>query len=155
MKKKRFVLLVLIAMALCAMPFAVPAAADDGHVATPTPQPGFAPSLPRTFTPLDAVIEAATSILAAQKASGDGLSAPTAPSAPASVVPTPAPVRAAPEARSYPRTFSSYDGLIEYANSLASAQEASDTRLAAGTAGGGARPATLGTVFGPRVRGRL
>jgi len=38
-------------------------------VAPPTPQPGFAPSLPRTFTPLDAVIEAAASILAAQKAS--------------------------------------------------------------------------------------
>ena len=155
MKKKRFVLLVLIAMALSAMGFATPAAAEDGHVAPPTPQPGFAPSPPRTFTPLDAVIEAATSILAAQKASSDGLSAPRARSAPASVVPTLAPARAAPEARSYPRTFSSYDGLIEYANSLAAAQEASDTRLAAVTAREEASRATLATVFDPRVRGGL
>jgi len=155
MKKKTLVLHVLIAMALCAMGFATPAAADGGPVAPPTPQPGFAPSLPRTVTPLDAVIEAATSIIAAQKASSDVLSAPTAPSGPASVITTPAPARAAPQARSYPRTFSSYDGLIDYANSLAATQEASDVRLAALNARDEANRAVLATVFDPRVRGGL
>jgi murein DD-endopeptidase MepM/ murein hydrolase activator NlpD len=153
MKKKTFILHVLLAMALCAMGFATPAAADDGPVAPPTPQPGFAPPLPRTFAPLDAVIEAATSTVAAQKASSDSRSAPAAPSAPAAVVPAPA--RAAPQARSYPRAFSSYDGLIEYANSLAATQEASDKRLAAVTAREEANRAVLATVFDPRVRGGL
>ena len=153
MKKKTFVLHVFIAVALCAMGFATPAAADDGQVAPPTPRPGFAPSLPRTFAPLDAVIEAVTSIVAMQKSSSDGLSAPIAPSAPASVAPVPA--RAAPQSRSYPRTFSSYDGLIEYANSIAATQEASDNRLAAVTAREEADRAVLATVFDPRVRGGL
>src|SRR5438876_10556790 len=128
MKKKTFVLHVLIAMALCAMGLATPAAADDGPVPTPMPRPGFAPSLPGAFAPLDAVIEAARSIATAPKASSDGRSAPAAPSAPASVVTTPAPARAAPEARSYTSPVSSYDGLIESDTSLAETQEASDDR---------------------------
>src|SRR5881392_766240 len=50
-------------------------------------------------------------------------------------VPTPTPVpRAVPAARSYPRTFASYEALIDYADGVA---------------------ATLATVFDPRVRGGL
>src|SRR5437870_10770091 len=38
--------------------------------------------------------------------------------------------RVAPAARSYPRGFTTYDALIDYAKSVAAAQQESDTRLA-------------------------
>jgi murein DD-endopeptidase MepM/ murein hydrolase activator NlpD len=139
MTKKAFVLHVLVAMALCAMGFATPAAADEGPIATPAPRPGIAPSAPRTLAPLDAVIGSATA----------------APAPSAAIVPTPAPPRAVARARSYPRTFSTYDALIDYANSIATTQKDSDDRLAAVTAREEASRAVLATVFDPRVRGGL
>jgi murein DD-endopeptidase MepM/ murein hydrolase activator NlpD len=153
MKKKRFVLHVSVAVALCAMGFATPAAADDGPIPTPTPQPGIAPSIPRALAPVGAVIDSATSIATTPTAASDSPSATGA--AAASVVPTPAPARAVARARSYPRTFSTYDSLIEYANSIATAEEASDKRLAEVTAREAANKAALATVFDPRIRGGL
>lgn len=151
MKKRTFVLRVSIAVALCAMGFATPAAADDGPTTPVTARPGGAASLPRTFGPLDAFIEYATSIVTTQKASSDTPLAPTA----APAIPTAAPARAVPQARSYPRGFSTYDALVEYATAIATTQEASNDRLAAVTAREDAARATLTTVFDPRVRGGL
>jgi murein DD-endopeptidase MepM/ murein hydrolase activator NlpD len=152
MKNKTFILRVSIAVALCATLFATPAAADDGPTAPATARPGGAASLPRTFGPLDAFIEYATSIVTTQKATGDGLLTPTAASMPAA---TGAPARAVPEARSYPRAFSTYDALVEYATSVATAKQASNDRLAALAARDDANRATLATVFDPRARGGL
>src|SRR6266550_4438714 len=154
MKKKAFVLHVSIAVALCAMGFATPAAADEGPVATPTPRPGIAPSAPHTFAPLDALIASATSIVTTPNAVTDGPSATAVPAS-ASVVPTPAPARAVTRARSYPRTFTTYDALIDYANSIATTQKDSDDRLAAVTAREDANRAVIATVFDPRARGGL
>jgi len=154
MNKKRFVLHVSAAVALCAMGFATPAAADDGPIATPTPRPGVAPVV-RAFGPSDALIGAAAAIVTTGRAGSEGPSGPTAPSAAAPVVPTPAPARAVARARSYPRTFSTYDTLIEYASSIATAEAASDKRLAEVTAREAANKAALATVFDPRVRGGL
>jgi murein DD-endopeptidase MepM/ murein hydrolase activator NlpD len=67
---------------------------------------------------------------------------------------TPAP-RAAPAARSYPRSFSTYDALTEYAKSVAAAQKQSDDRLAALAARQDATVAALEAVFDPRARGGL
>ena len=151
---KTFVVRVSISVALCAMAFATSAAANDGPLAPPTPRPGLAP-FPRALGPLDTLVEAETSIVTTQKAAGESVSVPTAPSAPASVVPTGAPARAVARARSYPRTFSSYDELIEYATSIATTQEAADSRLAEVTAREDANRAALATVFDPRARGGL
>jgi murein DD-endopeptidase MepM/ murein hydrolase activator NlpD len=137
------------------MGFATPAAADGGPTASPTARPGIAPLLLPTFAPLDAFIEYARGIVTTQKAANDGLVAPTAASTAAPAAPTAVPARAAPEARSYPRTFSTYDALVEYATGIATTQEASDDRLAALTAREDANRAALATVFDPRVRGGL
>jgi murein DD-endopeptidase MepM/ murein hydrolase activator NlpD len=75
-------------------------------------------------------------------AADDGPTAPTAP-------------RVAPAARSYPRGFNSYPSLIDYAESVAAAQQDSDTRLAAVMARQEVAEATLESVFDPRVRGGL
>ena len=154
MKKKRFVLHVSAALALCAIGFATPAAADEGPLATPTPRPGIAPSVPRMFAPLDALIASATSLVTRPNAVSDVPSATAVP-APASGVTTPAPARAAARARSYPRTFSTYDALIDYANSIATTQKDSDDHLAALSAREERDRAVLATVFDPRVRGGL
>jgi murein DD-endopeptidase MepM/ murein hydrolase activator NlpD len=155
MKKRTFVLRVFVTVAFCAMGFATPAAADDGPTAPATARPSGAASLPGTFGPLDAFIEYATSIVTTQKAAGDGLFLPTAASTPGLIVATSAPARAAPQARSYPRAFSTYDALVEYATSVATAQQASNDRLAALIARDDANRATLATVFDPRARGGL
>jgi murein DD-endopeptidase MepM/ murein hydrolase activator NlpD len=155
MKKKTFVLHVSVAVAFCATGFATPAAGDEGPIAPPTPLPGAAPSLPRTFAPLDAFIEYATSIVTTHKAGSDSLAAPMAAPTTVPVIPTAVPSRAVPQARSYPRAFSTYDALVEYATSIAAAQQAANDRLAALTAREGANRAALATVFGPRVRGDL
>ena len=63
--------------------------------------------------------------------------------------------RAAPAARSYPRSFSTYEGLIDYAKSVATAQQDSDARLVALTARQEAATATLDSIFEPRARGGL
>ncbi len=154
MKKKALVLHVSLAVALCAMVFATPAAADGGPTAPPTTRPVLAPSLPRTFGALDAFIEYARSIVTTQKAGGD-LVTPTAASTSAPAVTTVEPARAAPQARSYPRTFSTYDALTDYATSIAMTQQASNDRLAALTAREDATRAAFATVFDPRVRGGL
>jgi murein DD-endopeptidase MepM/ murein hydrolase activator NlpD len=145
--KRSFVVRVFVAVALCAMGFATPAAADDGPTA---PRPG-APSVPRAFGPLDVLIEYAASIVTTQKATGEGLSAPAA----APAVATAAPARAVPQARSYPRAFSTYDALIEHAVGIATAQKALDDRLAAVTAREETTRAALASVFDPRARGGL
>jgi len=155
MKNKTFVLHVFIAVALCAMGFATPSAADEGPTAPPTARPGVAPFLLPTFAPLDAFIEYARGIVTTQKAANDGHVAPTAASTATPSAPTAVPARAAPQARSYPRTFSTYDALVEYATGIATTQEASNGRLAALTAREDANKATLATVFDPRVRGGL
>ena len=151
MRKKLFALHVSIAVALCATVLATPAAADDGPIVPPNPRPAAVPALPRTFAPLDAVIGDAIAV--AEKANGQA--APAAGTVSAPVTTTPAPARAAPVARSYPRTFSTYDALIEYATAVAASQKASDDRLAALVARDDANRAALATVFDPRARGGL
>lgn len=95
-----------LAVLLCAIWLASPAAADEGPTASPQPV------------------------------------APTTP-------------RAAPAARSYPRSFTTYEALIDYAKSVAAAQKDSDDRLAALVARSDATAAELQSVFVPRVRGGL
>src|SRR5438552_12819427 len=68
--------------------------------------------------------------------------------------PSPAP-RVAPAARSYPRGFTTYDALIDYAKSVAAAQQESDARLAAPMARQDAAAETLKSVFDPRLHGGL
>jgi murein DD-endopeptidase MepM/ murein hydrolase activator NlpD len=152
MRKKTVALRVCLAVALCAMGYATPAAADDGPVGPSTVRPGGGPSLPQMFAPLDAFIRDATVVVAAEKAAPEG-SPPPAGSVPA--VPTRAPARAAPVARSYPRAFSSYDALVDYANGVAARQKDSDDRLAALATRDDANRAALATVFDPRARGGL
>ncbi|HEY8825213.1 MAG TPA: M23 family metallopeptidase [Candidatus Limnocylindria bacterium] len=154
MKKKTFVLHASIAVALCATTFATPAAADEGPTAPPTTRPGIAPFLPPAFAPLDAFIEYAKAIVTTQKAANDPV-APTAASPSAPAIPITAPARAAPQARSYPRTFATYDALVDYATSIATTQQAASDRLAAVLAQEDANRAALATVFDPRVRGGL
>ena len=140
MKKKTFALHVVAAVALCAIGFAAPASADGGPTPPPTPRPGVAPALPRTFAPLDAVVQYAASV---------ATSTATPPVAAA------LPARAAPAARSYPRTFTTYDALVEYATGVATTEHALNDRLAAVMASEDATRAVLATVFDPRVRGGL
>jgi murein DD-endopeptidase MepM/ murein hydrolase activator NlpD len=156
MKKRTFVLHVSVAVALCATGFATPAAGDEGPTAPPTPRPGgLAPSLPRTSGPLDAFIEYATSVVTTQRANNDGVVAPTAGSAAAPAVAIPPPARAAPQARSYPRAFPTYDDLVAYATGVAATQKAANDSLAALAAREDAERAALAGVFDPHVRGGL
>jgi murein DD-endopeptidase MepM/ murein hydrolase activator NlpD len=158
MQKKKLVLHVFIAVALCATGFAAPAAADEGPTAPPTARPGVGPFVLPSFAPLDAFIEYARGIVMTQKAASEGLVTPAAVStaAPSPTTATAAlPPRAAPQARSYPRTFSTYDELTEYATSIATAQEAANDQLAAVTARENANRAALATVFDPHIRGGL
>ena len=138
MQKKAFVVVVFIAVALCAMGLTAPAAADEGPTGTPTLRPGGAPFLPRTLAPIDASTQSPASIVT-----------------PGSAALTPAPPRAAAHARSYPRTFSTYDALTDYAIQVAATQKASDDRLAALLVREDAARETLATVFDPRLRGGL
>jgi murein DD-endopeptidase MepM/ murein hydrolase activator NlpD len=144
MQKKTFVLHVSVAMALCAMGFAAPAAADEGPTGGPAARSAPVPSLPRTFAGLDALIDHATS----------GLGGGPAPAA-ASPSPAVTPPRAAAVARSYPRTFSTYDALTDYAISVAAAQQTLNDRLALLVTREEAARETLATVFDPRIRGGL
>lgn len=165
MKKKAVVLHVSIAVALCAMGFAAPAAADEGPTGPSTSLPGIGSSPPRTITPFDAFIEFARSIITTPKAASDVPVASTTTSTPAPVVPTAAPsalitpmetpARAAPVARSYPRTFSTYDALVDYATSMATTQATSNDHLAAVTAREEANRGALSAIFGPRTRDDL
>src|SRR5438552_8485790 len=63
--------------------------------------------------------------------------------------------RVAPAARSYPRGFTTYDALIDYAKSVAAAQQESDTRLATLMARQDAAAEALKSVFDPRLHGGL
>ena len=63
--------------------------------------------------------------------------------------------RVAPAARSYPRGFTTYDALIDYAKSVAAAQQESDTRLATLMARQDAGAEALKSVFDPRLHGGL
>ncbi len=127
-------------MLLCAISLSTPAAADDGPTATLIPRAG----------PVDLPLRSL-----AQTASNDRVLPFTAPAV-ADAGPTafPAP-RAAPAARSYPRGFTSYDALIDYAKSVAAAQRESDDRLVALMARQDTAIAAVEAVFDPRVRGGL
>jgi len=142
MQKKAFVLHVFIAVALCAMRFSAPAAADDVP-AVPTPRPApVVPSLPRTFAALDSLIDAAVT-----KANPEIASAPSTTTA--------TPARAQTVARAYPRAFSTYDALTDYAISVAKGRQALNDQLGAVLVNEDAARATLATVFDPRQRGGL
>jgi murein DD-endopeptidase MepM/ murein hydrolase activator NlpD len=145
MQKKAFVLHVSVALALCAMGLAAPAAAGEVPTGSPIPRGAPVPSLPHTFAGLDAIINLATS---RQSGGAPGAVA-------ASPSPTVAPPRAAALARSYPRNFSTYDGLADYAISVAAAQQTLNDRLATLLTREDAARATLATVFDPRLRGGL
>src|SRR6266581_8625805 len=104
MRKRTIVVHLSVVMALCAVGFVTPAAADEGPNATPTPRPGAAPFAPSTVAPPDAFLEYSRTIVTTQKATSDVLVAPAADSTSAPVTPAPVPARAAPQGRSYPRT---------------------------------------------------
>jgi len=141
MQKKAFVLYVFIAVALCAMRFSAPAAADDVP-AVPTPRPAPVLPLPRTFAALDSLIDAAVT-----KANPEIASAPSTTTA--------TPARAQTVARAYPRAFSTYDALTDYAISVAKGRQALNDQLGAVLVNEDAARATLATVFDPRQRGGL
>ena len=86
---------------------------------------------------------------------GAGPKLPAAPAAVGTASTTVAVPRAAPAARSYPRSFDSYDALTDYAKSVAAAQKDSDGRLAVLIARQNAAAAALQSVFDPLVRGGL
>jgi murein DD-endopeptidase MepM/ murein hydrolase activator NlpD len=149
MRKKAFVLPVSVAVALCAMGFSAPAATDEGTTARRD-----APvASPRTDAPRDSFMGYANDILTTRSASSDGEAAPTAAPELAPAVPTETPTRAAPLARSYPRTFATYDELVEYASSIATTQQALNDRLAALLVREDAAKAAPATMFDRRVRG--
>src|SRR2546423_205791 len=78
-----------------------------------------------------------------------GLSAPAA----ADEGPTgAAPPRATPAARSYPRSFGTYDGLVEYASGVAGEQRALNDRLAHLAVRGDQTQKTIDAVFMPQTR---
>jgi murein DD-endopeptidase MepM/ murein hydrolase activator NlpD len=141
-----------LAVALCAIGLTTPAAADDVPTATPTTRPAPLPGSSRTFSPYDALKERAGSIATTQKASNDRLAAPLIASEVATATPA---RRAAPLARSYPRSFYTYDALIEYASEIAITQNATNERLAELTVREEAARRALARVFDPRVRGGL
>ena len=155
MRKRTIVVHLSVVVALCAIGFVTPAAADEGPNVPPTPRPGFAPFAPSTVAPLDSFLESSRAIVTTQKAMNDVLAAPAADSTSAPAAPPAVPARAVPQARSYPRTFSTYDELVEYATAIATAQKASDDRLAALTSREDATRALLAAVFDPHVRGGL
>jgi murein DD-endopeptidase MepM/ murein hydrolase activator NlpD len=158
MKKKLLLVLhVSIAVALCANGLAAPAAADDGPIATPASHVAApaGPSL-RNFSIYDVFVEFATRITTGPKTSDQSPAAPVLAPAPAPALPaTVAPQRAAPAARSHPRTFSTYDELVEHANAVATTQQIKNDELAAVMAREDAARAALAAVFDPRVRGGL
>jgi len=129
-----------LAVLLCAISVATPAAADDGPIATLIPRAG----------PVDVSLRGLV-----QKASGDRILPSSAPAA-ADAGPTASPApRAVPAARSYPRGFNTYEALIDYAKSVAAAQRDSDDRLVALAARQDTAIAALQAVFDPRLRGGL
>lgn len=132
-KKVLLVLHVSLAVALCANGLAAPAAADDGpNVTPPSDLARPAGASVRTLSIYDVFVEFAASIATGQKALESRPAAPTVATAAAAEVSTaPAPQRAAPAARSYPRAFSTYDSLVDHANSVAATRQASNDRLAA------------------------
>jgi murein DD-endopeptidase MepM/ murein hydrolase activator NlpD len=156
-KKIVHVLYLSLAVALCANGLAAPAAADDGPNVTP-PSDLARPAGPsvRTLSIYDVFVEFAASIATGHKGPEGRPAAPTvAPGPAAELATTPSPQRAAPIARSYPRTFSTYGALVEYASSVAATQQASNDRLAAVIAREAAAREALAAVFDPRVRGGL
>lgn len=150
MQKKAFVLHVSLAVALCAISLSAPAAADDLPTATPAPRAPLSGASSQLLSMYDVIQDKAASIATSHKASSDGLAGGTV----GAEVPTAAP-RAAPQGRSYPRSFNTYDALIEYATDIATRQAASNDRLAELTVRDDAAQAALAEVFDPRIRGRL
>lgn len=143
--KKAFGLIRLsFAMALCAIGLTTPAWADDtpgGISASQAGPPAGASS--QLLSLYDVIQGTATRVATSPKASNEG-----------PVGATPAP-RAAPQPRSYPRTFNTYEALIGYASDVAIRQEASNQRLAQVTLREEATAAALAEVFDPLLRGGL
>lgn len=151
--KKAFALIRLcLAVALCAIGLSTPAAADDLTTATPAPRASGLPGgYLRAFSTYGALNYKAAPIATRQKAPSDGIAAEAVRSA---ATPTPAP-RAAPQARSYPRGFYTYEALIEHASEVAATQAALNDRLAKLIERDDATKAALAQVFDRRVRGGL
>jgi murein DD-endopeptidase MepM/ murein hydrolase activator NlpD len=151
MKKASGLIRLCLAVALCAMGLSAPAAADDTPTATPKPPIPVLRAPSQLVSMYDVIQEKAAKVATTQSGTNDGAVGGTVVTP---VVATPAP-RAAPLARSYPRTFDTYDALVEYASGVATKQEASNRLLAEVTAREEATASALADVFDPRVRGGL
>jgi murein DD-endopeptidase MepM/ murein hydrolase activator NlpD len=154
MKKKILHILHLsIAVALCANGLSALAAADELPIATPArPARPLPDAFLRGFSTTSAAVDAsAAAITGAAKALNSG----PADGGVGAAAPTETATRAAPVARSYPRTFSTYDALLEDANELAASQNALNDRLAQVMAREDGTRAVLEEMFNPRVRGGL
>jgi murein DD-endopeptidase MepM/ murein hydrolase activator NlpD len=68
---------------------------------------------------------------------------------------SPPPPRAAPVPRSYPRSFGTYDGLVEYATGVAKEQQVLSDRLASLAHRDDNTAAALAAVLAPQARGGL
>lgn len=152
--KKTFALIRLcLAVALCAIGLSTPAAADDVPTATPAPRAGsLLGSSIRVFSPYDSLDDKTASITTTGKAWNDGPLDGAVGSAATTVTPA---SRAAPFARSYPRTFYTYDALVEHASEIATTQDALNDRLAELMTREDATRTALEEIFNPRVRGGL
>jgi murein DD-endopeptidase MepM/ murein hydrolase activator NlpD len=153
--KKTFALIRLcLAVALCAIGLSAPAAADDKPTATPKPagSPIAGSVASQLLSMYDVIQEKAAKVASTQSGTNDG---PIGGTAVVQAPAAPTVQRAAPQARSYPRTFDSYDALVEYASDVAARQEVANQRLTELTVREDAARATLADVFDPRVRGGL
>jgi murein DD-endopeptidase MepM/ murein hydrolase activator NlpD len=151
MKKSIALIRLCLAMALfCAIGLSAPAAADELPTTTALPVRPLPAAFLRGFTnTTGATGDKASAITTAAKAPNDS----PADGSVVSAAPTVTTSRVAPVARSYPRTFYTYDALLEHANELAAAQNASNDRLARVMAREEATVAVLEEIFGSRVRG--
>jgi murein DD-endopeptidase MepM/ murein hydrolase activator NlpD len=154
MKKEILCLLVSGTVALCAMGMVAPVAAGEVPTETPPPVAAPAPS-ERTLSTYEAFVAFASSLARTAKVVAQPTAQTEAVAATGAVSTMPTAPRVAPVARSYPRSFGTYDDLVEYANSLAATQQASNDRLAALMAREDETRAALASVFNPLVRGGL
>jgi murein DD-endopeptidase MepM/ murein hydrolase activator NlpD len=150
MKKTVARITLCLAVALCVLGTSTPAFADDRPTASPPAGPVAGPAS-QLLSLYDVIRSAAVKTATSRTGSSAAPAGGTVAEAPAA---RPAP-RAVPQARSYPRTFSSYEALVEDATDVAARQEASNHRLAEVTVREAAGRAALAEVYDPRVRGGL
>jgi murein DD-endopeptidase MepM/ murein hydrolase activator NlpD len=152
MKKTTDLIRLCLAVALCAIGLSAPASADDTPTGTPRPPSPVSAAPSQLLSMYDVIQEKAAKIATTQSGTNAGAVGGTVGTEAGAATPVP---RAAPLARSYPRTFDTYDALVEYASGLATKQEASNRLLAEVTVREDATAAALADVFDPRVRGGL